>query len=59
MSHIIFEDGLEYHKIVNDLDNQGKYKWLLDANTKNLVVGLNNDNLVIKSGRWISGVFNT
>lgn len=57
MSKIKFLNGLSYDKIVNDMEKQGQYKWLLEAETKDLVVGLSNGNLSIKSGTWLSGTF--
>lgn len=59
MSKIKFLNGLSCDKIVNDVENQGQYKWLLEAKTKDLVVGLSCDGgLSIKSGTWLSGTFN-
>lgn len=57
MSNIEFQGGLELNKIINNIDGQGKYKWLLEADTENLVVSLEQSKLSIKSGTWHSGNF--
>ncbi len=53
---IIFEDGLSRYNIENNINNQGKYKWLFDVECSKLIVGLLGNALHIKSGLWINGI---
>ena len=56
MNTIIFEDGLSRYDIVNNINNQGKFFWLLEVNCVNLIVGLtSNGALLIKGGLWTNG----
>lgn len=56
MNDVIFEDGLSRDNILNDVNGQGRFKWILDVTCKNLVVGLYNNDLLIKDGYWEKGI---
>lgn len=58
---IFYEDGLSEYSIRNNINNHGRFSWILDENVKNekLVIGLDStNNLSIKSGFISDVVFN-
>lgn len=62
---IRFIDGLTENNILNDIDGQGQYAWILDENviTNNAVVGCTQTNgpgtgdLIWYTGTWIQGLW--
>jgi len=60
LNNIRFIDGLTEYNIVNNINDQGKYLWILnrDVITKDAIVGKDsNGTLIWYSGEWLQGTW--